>query len=164
MNRVIVSGGHIISARHTQLVALDQDGRCNIIVRWDSNTEKKYYWENLRLGTMSSPRIYDIVVIKPEPILLGDTPKAPKYYPDFLVQDARKAWYFVEVKGAVETPTWRKVMAILADRIESGRLTASFLGESVHPTLKIVRYINKQWEIEEIKKSSDAHGRAAVKK
>lgn len=132
------------------MVPIDKDGRCNVIIRWDSNTERKHYWDNLYPGTLASPKVYNIVVIKPEPILLGDTAKAPKYYPDFLVQFHNGTWAIDEVKGAVESPVWRKVRMLLADRIESGKFVSYFNGAVIHPHLRIYRYIKREWQVEKI--------------
>lgn len=116
-------------------------------VRWDSTTERRWFFEAKNM-LVCIPKLLNVVIWKPPSILLGDTAKAPRYYPDALIQDMSGKWWIVEIKGKVVTATWNKVRRIIEDRIESGKLSIVVEGYTnieVQPGLLVVTWIDKQW-------------------
>ena len=129
------------------MIGVGESGNVYLRINWDSSTERRWYHE-ARLKVMCEPKLLKALIVKPSAVLLGETTKAPKYYPDFLVQTPDSNWWIVEVKGAVVTPTWKKVRRIIEDRIACKSLLVQpdgDFGPRVPAGLMVAYWIKKEW-------------------
>lgn len=112
---VTISGSKLRSQSNWHLFTTEQG--VTIPVRFDSKTEWRYFSEVLLPRLLAGELNH--VTIKPLPIEIeGGT-----YRADYFVEDPGNGDYFIEVKGKVETPGWRRTRRQLIARLKSGLLT-----------------------------------------
>ncbi len=149
MRHKTIGGGRFQRAKGSLVehMTLMEHDRAMICTHWNSSTERRYFHTVLLPGLKYLPQQYSLVIVKPRSILLGETRKAVRYQPDFLVQMAQGGvFYLIEVKGEIVTPEWRKTLRCIEERLELGVLSTSIDDSGnfvVKPHLIVATYSSK---------------------